>query len=255
MFKFTEIEKPHIYLFGAGGTGGFALEYMTRLFANYDNQVTIDIFDGDNVESKNLKRQNFTLNDLDLNKADALVSRLSNLVVDPPKLISNPHYIVDKDELIADVLMKNDLDETAIFISAVDNIATRRLLNEIIDELKDDIDLIAIDSGNNDQGGQVVIYGKAEYKELLGDYKQVNLPNMLEMFPEINVIKNSQDENPGLVRNCAEESESKPQAMMANVRNGELIANLVYQLSQNELIDFNLYKSTIKGDTKGYVRF
>ena len=45
-------------------------------------------------------------------------------------------------------------------------------------------------------------------------------------YPEIDVIKDIHDENPGLVQNCAEESESKPQAMMANVRNGELLASI-----------------------------
>lgn len=251
MFKFETVQNPHIYLFGAGGTGGFALEYLTRLFANSEQRVTIDIYDGDTVELKNLKRQNFTTDDLDLNKATALVKRMQKQVPTPPTFNVHPEYITDVDELTADILMSTEDDETAIIISAVDNISTRRLINSVIDELTESLSIIGIDSGNDDQGGQVVIFGKAEQKDILGNSNQIVLPNMLKLFPEIDIIKDERDENPGIVSVCAEESESKPQAMMANVRNGELISNLVYQVSQNEPIAYNLWKSSIMGNTTG----
>ncbi len=251
MFTFEKVQNPHIYLFGAGGTGGFALEYLTRLFANSEQRVTIDIYDGDTVELKNLKRQNFTTDDLDLNKATALVKRMEKQVPTPPIFNVHPEYITDVDELTADILMSTEDDETAIIVSAVDNISTRRLINSVIEDLTDSLSIIGIDSGNDDQGGQVVIFGKAEQKDILGNSNQIVLPNMLKLFPEIDIIKDERDENPGIVSICAEESEAKPQAMMANVRNGELIANLVYQVSQNEPIAYNLWKSSIMGNTTG----
>lgn len=251
MFTFEKVQNPHIYLFGAGGTGGFALEYLTRLFANSEQRVTIDIYDGDTVELKNLKRQNFTTDDLDLNKATALVKRMQKQVPTPPKLNVHTEYITDEDELTADILMSTEDDETAIIVSAVDNISTRRLINSVIEDLTDSLSIIGIDSGNDDQGGQVVIFGKAEQKDILGEANQIVLPNMLKLFPEIDIIKDERDENPGIVSVCAEESEAKPQAMMANVRNGELIANLVYQVSQNEPIAYNVWKSSIMGNTTG----
>ena len=73
MLKLTEVKNPHIHIFGAGGTGGFALEYLSRLFANSDQRVTIEIYDGDEVEAKNLKRQNFIVDDITINKSDALI--------------------------------------------------------------------------------------------------------------------------------------------------------------------------------------
>ena len=86
-------------MFGTGGTGGFALEYLTRLYAESSQRVTIELYDGDDVEAKNLKRQNFTVNDLDMNKAEALVKRLSQYILNPPTFITHNEYVTDADEL------------------------------------------------------------------------------------------------------------------------------------------------------------
>lgn len=257
MLQFTAVKNPHIYVFGTGGTGGFALEYLTRLYAESDQRVTIELYDGDNVEAKNLKRQNFTIDDLDINKAEALVKRLSRYLLNPPTFITHNQYVTDADELEADILMTIDDDETAIFVLAVDNIATRRLINEVMVNLEDAVDIIAFDSGNDNQGGQVVAYANNHVKqrEMLKDDVDIRLPTMLQLYPEIDIIKDERDENPGLVSYCAEESESKPQAMMANVRNGELLASLVYQVSQNQPLPYNVWTSSIlTGTTQGVMK-
>lgn len=245
MFKFKEILKPHIFLFGTGGTGGFVLEFLTRLFAGKD--VQIDIYDGDTVELKNLKRQAFTKDDLDISKVEALTNRLGSMVPSAPNIIPHHEYITNVDELVADLLINLDEDETPIIISALDNVATRRLINEAVTELSGAQDIIAIDSGNSDQGGQVVLFSNydVEFKDIMGDISHVTLPNMLQLFPDINVIKDIHDENPGLVQNCADNAESKPQAMMANVRNADIISSIVYKLSQNESFTANLWVSDL----------
>lgn len=257
MLQFKTVENPHIYVFGTGGTGGFALEYLTRLYAESSQRVTIELYDGDNVEAKNLKRQNFTVNDLDLNKAEALVKRLSQYILNPPTFITHNEYVTDADELEAEVLMNVEDDETAIFVLAVDNIATRRLINTVISNLEDSVDVIALDSGNDNQGGQVVVYANnlVKQREMLKSEVEIILPTMLQLYPEIDIIKDERDENPGLVSYCAEESESKPQSMMANVRNGELLASLVYQLSQNQPLQYNVWTSSIlTGATTGTLK-
>ena len=164
--------------------------------------------------------------------------------------------VINSDDFIANILMTTEEDEDLYFISAVDNISTRRLLNKIASELgESDVKIVQIDSGNNDQGGQVVLYANYDVtdEEFLKESTTVALPSMLELYPEIDVIKDHQDENPGIVRTCADEAESKPQAMMANVRNGELIASIVYQLSQNNSFAHNVWQSDIISNaTTGY---
>lgn len=247
MLKFPEVKNPHIYLFGAGGTGGFALEFMARLFAASNQDVAIDIYDGDAVETKNLKRQNFTMDDLDLNKATALVKRLKNQVPRPPVFNVHTEYVTDVDDLTADLLMNTEDNQTAIVISTVDNISTRRLINSAVSGLADSLPIIAIDSGNDNQGGQVVISSNVPVTSisLLGKETKTTLPTMLALYPEIDIIKDDRDENPGLVSYCAEESDAKPQAMMANVRNGEVIASITYQVSQNQTLKSNVWTSSI----------
>lgn len=255
MFKFREIKKPHIFLIGAGGTGGFTLEFLTRLFAG--QKISIDVYDGDKVELKNLKRQAFTLDDLDYFKVDALAHRLTEIVPEAPTINSHTEYIVSVDEFVAELLLNLEEDETPVIISALDNIATRRLVNEAIAELSGNQDVVAIDSGNNDQGGQVVLFSnyEIECKDIMGDTTHVNLPNMLQMFPEIDVIKDIHDENPGLVQNCADNAESKPQSMMANVRNADIISSIVYKLSNNESFTSNLWVSDLlTGSTSSWRR-
>lgn len=257
MLTFPTVKNPHIHVFGTGGTGGFALEYLTRLYANSDQRVTIELYDGDNVEAKNLKRQNFTVDDLDINKATALSKRLSKYILNPPTFITHTEYVTDADELEAEVLMNTASDETTIFVLAVDNIATRRLINEVIRQLEEVMPVIAFDSGNDNQGGQVVAYANTYVKQsrMMKPDRSVALPTMLQLYPEIDIIKDDRDENPGLVSYCAEESESKPQAMMANVRNGEMLASLVYQVSQNEPLPYNVWTSSIlNGATQGALK-
>ena len=257
MLKLTEVKNPHIHIFGAGGTGGFALEYLSRLFANSDQRVTIEIYDGDEVEAKNLKRQNFIVDDITINKSDALIKRLTQNIEEPPTYISHTEYITDSDELMANIMMTTEDDETVIMVSAVDNVATRRLINQTISDLAGSVDVIALDSGNDNQGGQVVLYSNSpvENVDIMGNSVIDSLPTMLQLYPEIDIIVDDRDENPGIVTHCAEEAESKPQAMMANVRNGELLASIIYQVTQNEKIPYNVWTSSIlTGSTVGELR-
>lgn len=251
MYQFPHVENPHFYVFGTGGTGGFALEYLTRLFSDSDKHVTIDIYDGDQVEAKNLKRQNFIVDDLNKMKTTALIQRLNKQVLKHPDFVEHDQYIVDADELVSEIILSTNDDETPILISAVDNIATRRLINRVIDELTDVLPVIAIDSGNHNEGGQVVAFSNVEVDSvnLLGKVTKVKLPNMLQRYPEIDVINDDRDENPGLVSYCAEEAESKPQSMMANVRNGEIVASVAYQLANNISINEPVWHSNVNNQT------
>lgn len=247
-FKFTNTGTPHIYVYGAGGTGGFFLENVGRLLAGNDIPSTIEVYDGDTVEAKNLKRQAFTVNDLGRNKAVAITERLTNDVDNPPNFIAHENYVTDVDEIVADVLGNTQDDEFALMVLAVDNIETRRQINAAISELADlDVPVIAIDCGNDDQAGQVVLYANYPVKDrpILGSETDLVLETMLTLFPEIDTIRDDRDRNPGLVTNCAENAESHPQAMMANKRNADVMANLVISVAQNRGFSHNIWLSNL----------
>lgn len=237
-------KKLNIHVIGAGGTGGYAIAYLARLLAGGEH--TIHVYDGDRVEAKNLKRQNFTMSDLDLNKAEAVCGHIEKEILHAPKMVAHGSYIADKEELLAEILTSLEEDESLVLILAVDNIATRKMVNDLImrDLVQARILTVALDSGNSNQGGQVVLYGNASatWKEAFKEPVKGMLPTMLQVYPELNAIE---DENPGLVTNCAENAESEPQAMMCNVRNGELLAHIVTRILETHKSPGNLWRSDI----------
>ena len=243
-------EKLNIHVIGAGGTGGYCIEYLARLLAGGHHKI--HVYDGDMVELKNLKRQNFSKDDVDLNKAEALCQRLEKQVLDAPELVPHPEYLTDKDAFMAEILLSLEADESLIIIQAVDNVATRKLINEVVfgKLVENRILTVALDSGNDDQGGQVVLYanGGVRNEEPFKGPQLGLLPTMLQVFPDLDAVD---DNNPGLVMDCAENAESKPQAMMCNVRNGELLAQIVIRLKETGKAPGNLWRSDIlTGNTK-----
>lgn len=243
-------EKLNIHVIGAGGTGGYCVEYLARLLAGGEHKI--HVYDGDMVELKNLKRQNFVMDDVDLNKAETLCKRLSAQILDAPELIPHGEYLKDEEAFVAEILMSLEPDESLVIVQAVDNVATRKLINGIIFGRLVELRklTVALDSGNDDQGGQVVLYanGGVRNVEPFGKTQIGLLPTMLEVFPELNSVD---DQNPGLVMDCAQNAESKPQAMMANVRNGELLAQIIIRLKETGKAPGNLWRSDIlTGNTR-----
>ena len=237
-------EKLNIHVIGAGGTGGYAISYLARLLAGGEH--VIHVYDGDMVETKNLKRQNFSLDDLDKNKAIAICDYVKTTVHQAPKMIAHTDYITDKDDLMIDIVSELEADQSLIIVLAVDNVATRRLVNEMVmtDLVEAQIPTIMLDSGNDNQGGQVVLYANAPvtWTQPFGTPEKGMLQTMLQIFPDIDKIV---DENPGLVQNCAENAESEPQAMLANVRNGEVIAQNIVRILENHKAPGNVWRSDI----------
>lgn len=211
--------------------------YLARLLAGTD--IPIHLHDGDIIEAKNLKRQYFNKDDVGAHKSDALSKHLKNMVLDCPPLALHDKYITDVDHFLFDISLAGG---TPIIISAVDNIATRRLINKSLLSLDD---YIAIDSGNNHLGGQVVVTSKSlvTYKQPFTDDVLLDLPNMLDIYQELQYID---DKNPGLDQSCDAVVESEPQAMMANVRNADVIANITHALIEGRALEGNVYESDLK---------
>ena len=250
MLQLPVKDKLNIHVIGAGGTGGYFLCFLARLLAGGEH--VIHVYDGDRVEPKNLKRQNFTMDELDLNKAEAICNRISKEILQAPTMVAHSEYLTEKDELLAEILASLEDDQSLVLVLAVDNIATRKLVNDLLmdDLVQEQILTIALDSGNDMQGGQIVLYGNAtvSYKPLLEKSSKGMLPSMLQVYPELDKIK---DENPGLIQNCADNAESEPQAMMANVRNGELLAHIVTRILETHKAPGNLWRSDIlTGNTR-----
>lgn len=245
MLQIPMRDKLNIHIIGAGGTGGYLAETLARLLSGEDHEI--HLHDGDHVELKNLKRQNFTELELDVNKSTALANRITEGIPEAPNITAHDAYITDKDEFMIELITSFDTDnESLIVVSALDNIASRKLINQtIMEDLKESgVPVVMLDSGNDDQGGQVVLYANApiRYKPVIGKESIGNLPTMLEVFPDLAKVD---DENPGIEMSCEDVVESYPQAMMANVRNSDILADIIYQLYNTGTVPYNLWRSNI----------
>jgi len=69
----------YIHLVGCGGTGARVLTPLLKIFPRRIPCVEIHLWDGDRVEERNLLRQNFTAEDVGLNKAQVLAERFAGI--------------------------------------------------------------------------------------------------------------------------------------------------------------------------------
>lgn len=244
MLYVEKIAQPVIFIIGTGGTGGFTYTNLSRLLAG--TKIPIHLYDGDLVEAKNLKRQSFIADDLGNNKATSLAKHQKDWLLHPSPTIVHDEYLVDSDDFVGDIYIALEEGQIPIIISAVDNVATRKLINQAVNQLEEGI---AIDSGNNNQGGQVVWTSMRYVPEKQHPFEEpvmVKLANMLEAYPSLQTVE---DENPGLARSCDEVVESEPQAMMANSRNADIIANIVMHLLDGKPLAGNVFESNLEDFT------
>lgn len=194
-------ERPvwDIALVGIGGTGGYILQSFMRMLKNFEIRGLLTLADGDEVEEKNLLRQNFIQPDIGKKKVEVLARRYSNVYDMHIRTIDR---YVENMEAVESLfaLGKSDWNYWPgrrvyrVLIGAVDNNKSRQLFHEFFIQSKDD--LIYIDAGNDGvlplsedvtdedslesgYSGQVVVGVKALSKVILPPVGWV-YPNILE---------------------------------------------------------------------------
>ena len=89
----------NIILIGTGATGSQLLPFLTQLSNNYSDKVRITLIDGDAFETKNLKNQKCTINDIGHSKTKVLANRYS-LVYPDLNIRYIDKYALTKEEVI-----------------------------------------------------------------------------------------------------------------------------------------------------------
>lgn len=108
-------EKQEILIVGCGGIGSFVIKELSRLVLNEQidlNKTNITIADFDIVELKNIKYQNFKIDDLGKNKA---------------KVLSDKYLFIHTEEKIETI---EQLGQYNFIICCVDNAEARKLIFE-----------------------------------------------------------------------------------------------------------------------------
>lgn len=185
---------------GLGGTGGM----FSTMFSRYVYSMKTDdskkfkfvLIDGDYVEEKNIARQPFTEDDINLSKVEALEESFSDLFSIPisayPLYIDNVEQLeqIIKDEQ-SNMTMKSNMFYTnyrhTIIVGAVDNHRCRQELHKFFcdfdalpyaDQPEDSNELIYIDSANEFSNGEIV-YGIKRNKKIISPDRAWYFPNIL----------------------------------------------------------------------------
>lgn len=206
---------------GAGGTGSYLIPMLDAHYKSSKESHAILVVDGDIVEQKNLTRQGFYESDLQLNKAEAVVSHLGNSG-NVKYLVSN-QYIESINHLLsiirtASVLLKG-IDEV-ILVSCVDNNMLRYRLElgqylMMADGLVNKVSYY--DGGNEEFHGQVLINRHTQDDFDFTDDGLVIKGGISDsLFARIDGDFNSKLTYADFELSCDEVSESAPQNIITN---------------------------------------
>lgn len=207
----------HWVVIGAGGNGGYYIPNLARAvsLANHKLRLTkrplhqITIIDADDVEDKNLTRQNFLRADVGKKKAEVLANRYGRAF---GLEIQYMDAYIDSPKMLLEIIKNGP---TPVIVGAVDNNKTRKL---IYDVFKQRNGTFWLDAGNEEWGGQVVLgyshYAKADTNmERRSNQLQIfHMPCAVEIYPEILA---AQDKLPHEL-SCAERAVSAPQNIFTN---------------------------------------
>jgi len=208
-----------IVVVGAGGTGSYFLKEFSRYL--YDNRAAkkklgnLVIIDGDRVEKKNIKRQAFQEDDVELPKAAVLASALTEAFgASDWHWDAYTRYVLDV-ETLEGFFRK---DHIPVLIGCVDNHGARVVFEKFFKKCRD---IIYIDSANEFSMGEVVVACKNKGRRV----------SMLrsEVFPDMlsGDLRNVEE------MSCTELNEVAPQHITANMTAGLTILNVVTNLFEN----------------------
>jgi len=207
-------QAKHWIVIGAGGNGGYLIPNLLRQISLQNKMLEISkkplhqvtIIDADEVEHKNLTRQNFIPQDVNRNKAEVMASRYGRAFGTEVTYISE---YLDSEAMLKDIIREGSLPP--VVIGAVDNNKTRAIIHNVFKITRG---MFWLDAGNEEWAGQVVLGYNAQrdFQEGNRDKHVFNLPSVADIYPE---ILEATDKLPTEL-SCAERAVSNPQNIFTN---------------------------------------
>lgn len=221
-----------ICVVGCGGTGGYALPHIAQIAYHCQQlglpPVRIILVDGDEVEKKNVLRQNFLPGDVGRNKARVLAHRFSagfGLAIEAVPEMATAELLVQ--------LGRRQIgrEELGILVGCVDNAAARRAIAAALAD-RDAHWTLWIDAGNDVETGQVVVGTTADAKKLRGALALGGLCTSLPAVPLVYPDILTDPAKPLAVTgdDCAAAVEDNRQALMINKDVAIVVGQYVHEL-------------------------
>lgn len=170
MFTYTNRQiLSNVVIIGCGGTGSRLIPMVSQLLSRgkwNDMVPTITLVDGDELEVKNLTRQNFIMDDVGRNKAECLAERYGGAFEIPTVAINQfiPSNVTDMSNWLANNVPNSMRrlvgDRPTVFFLCVDNMKVRY---EIIQAILYSTaarrhEHLIIDAGNENTYGQARVF-------------------------------------------------------------------------------------------------
>lgn len=210
-------KKKVIVVIGCGGTGSYIIGNLAR------QDYVPFLIDGDVVEEKNLKRQEFFENDINKYKSQVFGERYS---------LPYSTEFLDTAEDLAPLFDEEPC--VPVIISAVDNNGTRALIDEMF-HMEKYPDFVYIGSGNGKRNGQVYVALKKD-GEIIYE-TEVVLDKALQ-------ATDGENRRPTQI-SCAEHANSSErgaaQTILANVTAGCLVSNLATNVLNDGILTGNKF--------------
>lgn len=188
MFTYTNRQiLSNVVIIGCGGTGSRLLPMISQLMSRgkwNDMMPTITLIDGDEVEVKNLTRQNFILDDVGRNKAECLAERYGSAFEIPTVCINK--YVPHSAETlinwisteIPDGMVRLITRRPAVIFLCVDNMKIRyNIIQSLLNDTHSSgIEHLIVDAGNENTFGQARVFSSRIVHE--AECKNTNLHHM-----------------------------------------------------------------------------
>lgn len=170
MFTYTNRQMiTNAVIVGCGGTGSRLLPMLSQLMSRgkwNDMVPTITLIDGDEVEVKNLARQNFITDDVGRNKAECLAERYGGAFEIPTVSIAQ-FFPTNAQSMqrwlqsnVPDSMKRLVADRPAVFFLCVDNMKARYSIIQSIlyATIQTGVEHFIVDAGNENTFGQARIF-------------------------------------------------------------------------------------------------
>lgn len=166
-YKNTQIMN-NVVVVGCGGTGGRLLPMIGQIMSRgqwNDLVPTVTLIDGDEVEVKNLTRQNFIVDDVGRNKAECLAERYGSAFEIP--MICIPHFFQGSPSMgdwlrghVPESMRRLVTERPTTFFLCVDNMKARFEIIQaiLLSTLRTGLEHMIIDAGNENTYGQTRVY-------------------------------------------------------------------------------------------------
>ena len=210
-----------IVIVGAGGNGSsvlLALPYLHQALRAWHPDAAgldVSVIDGDAVSETNCVRQPFTRNEIGLNKATVLVSRV------------NMFWGLNWEAYPADLSRDNLglLDHANFVIGCVDTKAGRKLIQDALAAIDYRVPNYWLDLGNRSHTGQFVLGQPKSERHCL-------LPTIAELYPESVDITTPEDDLPSC---SAEEALQRQEPFINQTLAMHALAMVTQLLRYNEI--------------------